>query len=78
MALYDPERGCPKCGGESGYRFDLVEKHVMGAGWGESPQSLDSGIIVSQSMATCDDCGHRFRLGTLRAVGALGGQPEAA
>lgn len=77
MTLYDPESGCPKCHGESGYRFDLVEKHVMGAGWGEPPSSLDSGEIVSQSMATCDDCGHRFRMGTMRNLGAMGGHAKA-
>ncbi|MFL9811024.1 hypothetical protein EQ845_13205 [Pseudomonas putida] len=76
MAQYDTERGCPKCGGHEGYQFDLVEKHIMGAGWGEPPVSLDSGIIVSRSMVKCGDCGHRFRLDTLRALGAIGGEVE--
>ena len=72
MATYDPAQGCPKCGGHEGYRFDMVERHAMGAGWGDPPQSLDSGDIVSRSMVTCDDCGHRFRLATLNDLGALG------
>ncbi|HDS1721746.1 hypothetical protein NPS53_09550 [Pseudomonas putida] len=76
MALYDCDKGCPKCGGDSGYRFDMVEKHVMGAGWGDPPVSLDSGEIVSQSMAKCDDCGHRFRLETMRNLGAMGGHAQ--
>lgn len=68
---YDPANGCPKCGGTKGYSFIITQKIKMAGGWGESPQTADSGSNIHQGMVTCDDCACRFRVQTLNELGAI-------
>ncbi len=56
--------GCPKCGGQNGYRFELTETHVMHGDWHHEAIAGDSGLDVKRTMPQCLDCGHRFRWST--------------
>ena len=62
MANYSPDQGCPKCGGTEGYHFTMTEEIEMVGGWGQAPQTGDSGGNIREGLVTCYDCGHRFKM----------------
>lgn len=68
---YNPEQGCPKCGGTEGFSYTMTEEIQMVGGWGETPQTGDSGGNIRQGLVSCYDCGHQFQLKTLTALGAI-------
>lgn len=72
MTTQLPEQGCPKCGGQSGYSFIMTECHAMSGGWGEQPSSGDNGNR-RYSLASCEDCGHKFQIKNLVSLGAIQG-----
>lgn len=72
MKSYSPGRGCPKCGGQSGYSYVMTECHAMGGAWGEMPSSGDNGN-QRYSLVSCEDCGHKFQMSTLTGMGAIPG-----
>lgn len=76
MTAYTPAQGCPKCGGQSGYSFTMTECHAMGGAWGELASSGDNGD-QRYSLVSCEDCGHKFHMRTLRDIGAIAGDEAA-
>lgn len=70
MNTYPPVQGCPKCGGQRGYSFTMIERHSMGGSWGGLASSGDNGD-QRYSLVSCDDCGHKFQLATLTRLGAV-------
>jgi hypothetical protein len=52
---------CPKCEGTAGYSVELRESVGMIGEWGENPEADDPGRNPVWSLATCLDCGVRFR-----------------
>lgn len=70
-ADYSPAQGCPKCGGTEGFHFTMTEETEMVGGWGGTPLAGDTGSNIRQGLVTCYDCGHRFQLKTLSALGLI-------
>lgn len=64
---------CPKCGGTSGYRFEMTETHVMSGTWEGEESAGDSGLNVRVTRPACFDCGHTFQWATLKKMQ----QPES-
>ena len=54
---------CPKCKGESGFRYSMKVTHAMGGCWGEEAECGDSSH-VSTSLAECCDCDAKFNYRT--------------
>ncbi|WP_421526834.1 hypothetical protein [Pseudomonas brenneri] len=76
MTAYTPADGCPKCGGQSGYSFNMSERHAMVGAWGGLASSGDNGD-QRYSLVSCDDCGHKFQMATLNSLGAIPGSEAA-
>jgi hypothetical protein len=68
---YNPAQGCPKCGGAQGFHFTMTEEIEMVGGWGQTPETGDSGGNIRNGLVTCYDCGHRFQMRTLTNLGAI-------
>ncbi|ALJ29763.1 hypothetical protein AOT14_34240 [Stenotrophomonas acidaminiphila] len=72
--MIERKQCCPKCGGTSGYEYDLYSAVRMGAsGWtsddepeagGDSHRIGGSGV----SLFECIDCGAKVRESTVRAI----------
>lgn len=63
---------CPKCGGTSGYSYELTETHRFANLWGSDKMANpDSGYKVHVSLVTCYDCKMKFRLDNLERLGVI-------
>ncbi len=67
---------CPNCKSTAGFSGDMTETHSMSAPWGETLESVDSGQNVKWGWMYCNDCGNRYSLVKLVALG-LAVAPES-
>ena len=68
---------CKHCGGTTGYDYQSKRMQLTSfrGKWGEAPVALKTSVNVTESFASCCDCGVKYRVPALER-GGLAGKPN--